>query len=32
MFLLFIYDNQCRYVATLKPQLKYNTSVWRRSI
>jgi len=28
MLLFFIADNQCGHFATLKPQLKDNTSVW----
>jgi len=29
---VFIFHNRHQYFATLKPQLKDNTSVWRRSI
>jgi len=32
MLLFFIADNRSRYFATLKPQLKDNTSVRRRSV
>jgi len=32
MLLFFIADNRCRYFATLKSQLKNNTSVRWRSI
>jgi len=32
MFLFFTADNRCWYFATLKPQLKDNTSVQWRSI
>jgi len=32
MFLFFIANNQYRYLATLKPQLKHNTSLRWRSV